>query len=81
MALAKDATHAGLRDLYNRVKAAGLLGAAVADAGGEPMPLSQLIISRGKEAEAAEAFAGGAPADDEPAQGTLAAVKAPKDAA
>jgi hypothetical protein len=58
-----------------------MLGAAVSDASGDPMPLSQLIISRGKEAEAAETFAAGVPdgePDDESAQGTLTELKPAK---
>jgi DNA polymerase III delta prime subunit len=55
-ALDESATYLGLRDLYKTVKAAGLLGAAVTNADGEPLSLEQLIISRGKEAEAAEVF-------------------------
>jgi len=83
MALDKSATYQGLRDLYAKVKAAGLLGAAVTDADGDAMNLQQLIISRGKEAEAAETFAAGAPEEgqaSEPAQGTLAAVPPAKGA-
>jgi hypothetical protein len=56
-ALSEDATYADLRALYVKVKAAGLLGAAVADPSGEAMSLEQLIVSTGKQAEAREAFA------------------------
>jgi hypothetical protein len=83
VALDKAATYQGLRDLYDRVKAAGLLGAAVAGEDGSAMNLQQLIISRGKEAEAAELFAAGAADEEtagEPAQGTLAAVPPAKGA-
>ena len=57
-ALAADATYAELRALYQTVKAAGLLGAAVVDETGDTLTLGQLIVSKGKSAEAAEVFGG-----------------------
>lgn len=60
-ALAAGLTFAGAKDLYRTVEKAGLLGASVPDDRGEPVPLSQLIISQGKSAEAREVFGGRSP--------------------
>lgn len=48
MALAEDATHQGMVDLYNRVAAEGLCNAPVVDADGEPTVLAELIGRRGR---------------------------------
>jgi hypothetical protein len=63
LALAKGATYQQLRDLYMRVQAAGLLGSAVVDDAGDTMTLGQLIVNKGKEAEAAEVFGAQAAAE------------------
>ncbi len=89
-ALGDTASYEDLRSLYKQVSQAGLLGAAVTDEFDEPLTLGQLIINRGKAAEAREQFAGGGqetppapgprrmapPPDDDPWQTTPAADKA-----
>jgi AAA domain len=55
-AMTPGAAYEALKDLYLKVKAAGLLGAAVTDSSGDAMSLGQLIISLGKQAEARETF-------------------------
>lgn len=67
-ALDDGATYRDLRALYTTVSQAGLLGAAVTDEFDEPLNLGQLIINRGKAAEAREQFTGNGGGQDEPAQ-------------
>lgn len=53
-AIEAHATHAALRALYDQVKARGLLGASVIDDTGETVTLGELIVQRGKDAQAYE---------------------------